>query len=116
MGRYDNMAVKLSGSAKDLCRDLMASDLVELIQQAEQDICLYLRRKAPLSDEYESKIISLAKIKLLKSKAKKGIKSLSYTEGSVSKSETYLTAEDYDKQETELLNSLAAYRRARIVK
>lgn len=92
-------------------------DLLPFITNAEADLCIHLRISAPLGKEYTSKIVELAKIRVLKSKAlSSNLKSKSYTEGSVSKSETYLTAEDFANQEKELFASLATHRRCRIVK
>ena len=90
-------------------------DVLQFIEEAESDIALYVRMDN-LPSTFESKIKALAKIRILKSQAESDrIKSKTYSEGVVSKSETYLTAADYEKQEVELFSSLNARRRCRVV-
>lgn len=85
------------------------------IEDAKADIALHTRRDE-LPSYFEGKVKKLAKIRILKVSAEADrVKSKSYSEGVVSKSETYLTAADYEKQETELFSSLNTHRRCRVV-
>lgn len=90
-------------------------EVTPFIEEAKADIALHTRRDE-LPSYFESKIKKLAKIRILKVSAENDrLKNKSYSEGVVSKSETYLTIADYEKQEAELLSSLNAHRRCRVV-
>lgn len=97
-------------------KDKTVEDVLFYVETAESDICLFLRCEKPLSEKFRGKIYELAKVRINKDMlVSSGIKSKSYSEGSVSKSETYLTAEDYAKQEDKIFSSLKPYRGCRIV-
>lgn len=97
-------------------KDKTVEDILFYVETAESDICLFLRCDSPLPKKFHSKIYELAKIRALKDiSLSAGLKNKSYSEGSVSKSETYLTAEDYEKQEDKIFSDLKPYRGCRIV-
>lgn len=99
-----------------VCCGLSEFDVLPFILEAEADICIYLRKNKPLPENLESKILEVARLRILKAKAQSGqLKSVSYTEGELSKTETYLTPEDFEKAESKVLDSLSCLRGCRIV-
>lgn len=100
-----------------LCNTLSEFDVLPFILEAQADICIHLRKEKPLPEIFEPKVLELAKLRLLKEKAlDKNLKSSSYAEGELSKSETYLTPEDFEKAESKIFASLSCLRGCRIVK
>lgn len=97
-------------------KDKTVEDILFFVEMAESDICLFLRCELPLSEKFRGKIYELAKVRALKDiSLSTGLKNKSYSEGSVSKNETYLAAEDYAKQEDKIFFDLKPYRGCRIV-
>lgn len=95
---------------------LSHEDVLPYVMYAQSDICLYLRTKPPLGDELVPVLCQLAKLKVAAAHISESqLKSRSYSEGEISESETFLTAEDIERREKELLSSLAPRRRCRIV-
>lgn len=115
--RYEKLSQQLDFQLRSVdCKcKFSLFDILPFIAVAEADLCLYLHMSRPLDDEFEQKILELAKVRILKSVAP-SVKSSSYTEGSVSKSETYMTAADFEAQEKAIFDSLSTHRRCRIVK
>lgn len=116
--RYDRLCRQLDFQlSADLCGcKLSLLDIMPFITGAEADLCLYLHMSRLLDTEFEHKILELAKVRILKSANVSEVKSRTYTEGSVSKSETYQTAADFEAQEKAIFDSLSTHRRCRIVK
>lgn len=99
-----------------VCCELSEFDVLTYILEAEADICIYLRKKKPLPEILEPKVLEVARLRLLKTKAQsENLKSVSYSEGELSKSETYLTPEDFEKSESKVFDSLSCLRGCRIV-
>lgn len=115
--RYEKLCRHLDLQLSTLNRKLRISfiELEPFVIGAEADLCLHLHRSRPLGSEFDEKIVELAKIRILKSEAS-DVKNRSYSEGSVSKSETYMTAADFEAQEKAVFESLSTHRRCRIVK
>ena len=98
-----------------VCSNKTQDDILPFIEEAKADIAFHIRYNE-LPSYFEGKVKQLAKIRIQKSFAEKDrIKSKSYSEGSVSKSETYLTSADYEQQETALFASINTSRRCRVV-
>lgn len=98
------------------CCELSEFDVLPFLLEAEADICIHLRKKKPLPEILEPKVLEVARLRILKAKAQsKELKSVSYSEGELSKSETYLTPEDFEKAESKVFDSLSCLRGCRIV-
>lgn len=86
------------------------------LEDAEAALLLYLNREE-LPVTMHAKVVALAALYYQRDTAGAAagaVKSSSYSEGSVSQSESYLDAADYAAAEQEILNSLAKYREVRI--
>ena len=106
----------LSLKSFHVCCGLSEFDVLPFVLEAEADICIYLRKKKPLPENLESKVLEVARLRILKTKAQsKELKSVTYSEGELSKSETYLTPEDFEKAESKAFDSLSCLRGCRIV-
>lgn len=106
----------LSLKSFGFCGTLSEFDVLPFVLEAEADICIYLRKQKPLPEILEPKVLEVARLRLLKTKAQsENLKSVSYSEGELSKSETYLTPEDFEKAESKVFNSLSCLRGCRIV-
>lgn len=87
------------------------------ITEAENDLLLYLNVDClnHLVRRLEGKILELATINFQQNRARSampgGVKSSSYSEGDVSQSVTYLTAQDVQTAKDAVLRSIAQYRR-----
>lgn len=90
--------------------------LEDELEDAESALLLYLRWEA-LTEALLSKVVELSALYYRRdtSGASSGqVKSRSYSEDKVSQSETYLSAEDYDRAEQAILTGLAKYREVRV--
>lgn len=84
--------------------------LEDSLTDAEAELLLYLNRET-LPAAMTGKVLELAVIYTRQSMAENpGLRSTSYSEGDVSQSETYQSAEEYQAQADELLESVAHWR------
>lgn len=85
--------------------------LEDSLLDAEGELLLYLNREQ-LPDALDGKVVELAALFYQQDRAEitPGVKSASYSEGSMSQSETYQTAADYQAAIDSLLAGLARYR------
>lgn len=106
----------LSLKSFHVCCELSDFDVLPFILEAEADICIYLRKNKPLPEILEPKVLEVARLRILKTKAQsENLKSTSYSEGELSKTETYLIPEDFEKAESKVFDSLSCLRGCRIV-
>ena len=85
--------------------------LEDELEDAEAELLLYLNRET-LPEALYPKVLELADLYARRDLADNpDLCSMSYSEGDVSRSETYLTGKDYRDQEDDLLSSVAHWRR-----
>jgi hypothetical protein len=85
--------------------------LEDALTDAEAELLLYLNRET-LPEALYPKVLELADLYARRDLADNpDLCSMSYSEGDVSRSETYLTGKDYRDQEDDLLSSVAHWRR-----
>lgn len=85
--------------------------LEDELRDAEGELCLYLG-VSELEEALLPKVTALAAVFYRRDRSLHGdVKSVSYTEGQLSQSETYLSAADYRSAVAEIEGELARYRR-----
>jgi hypothetical protein len=85
--------------------------LTALLEEAEETLILYLNVTS-LPEQLWGKLVELAALYAQRQKAEQGaVKAVSYSEGEMSQSETYLTPAELQAAEAALLSALAPHRR-----
>ncbi|MBR1780545.1 MAG: hypothetical protein IJ751_03980 [Oscillospiraceae bacterium] len=86
--------------------------LEDALAAAEEKICRYLLQ-SELPDAVDCLLVELAALVYLRTGERSALKSESYSEGQLSQSQSYLTAEELAQGEEALLRCLAPWRRVR---
>lgn len=109
METLDRLKIRLGLETVD---SNMEVTLTEYLDEAATTIKLYLNLDydKELDSRFVSTQINLAQTYYNRDMAK-NVKSESYSEGVVSQSVTYMSSNDYDTKEEQLLSKLARYRR-----
>ena len=91
--------------------------LLTAVEEAALEASAYLGYLTePLPEVFYPKVLALAAVFARRERQEQeaaGLKSASYSEGDVSRSESYRTAEEWQDQVKNILSSLAPYRRVR---
>ena len=107
METLDRLKIRLGLETVDANMEVT---LTEYLDEAATAIKLYLNYDKELDSRFVSTQINLAQTYYNRDMAK-NVKSESYSEGVVSQSVTYMSSNDYDTKEEQLLSKLARYRR-----